>query len=91
VAEDVLEALNCRDHELTPDHLVEIRKQSVLEKAEETEPQPQPTERTMPVLKLTLFFSGIIATQMSNFKTKCMLLKEVMNIRVIVQQISLNN
>jgi len=60
--EDVLEALNCRDHELTLDHLVEIRKQSEHEKAEEIEPQPEPTERTITVLKLTLFLFGIIAT-----------------------------
>ena len=62
MAEDVLEALNCRDHELTLDHLVEIRKQSVLEKVEKTEPRPEPTERTMAVLKLTLFLFEIIAT-----------------------------
>ena len=91
MAEDDLEALNCRDHELTLDHLLEIRKQSVLEKAEEAERQPEPTERTMAVLKLTLFLFGIIVTQMSNFKTNCRLLKEIMNIRVTVQEISLNN
>jgi hypothetical protein len=62
VAEDALEALNCSDHELILDHLVEIRKQSVLEKADETEPQPDPTERNMAVLKLSLFVFGIIAT-----------------------------
>jgi hypothetical protein len=62
VAQDVLEALNCRDHELTLDHLVEIRKQSVLEKAEETEPQPEPTDRTMAVLKFTLILFEITAT-----------------------------
>jgi hypothetical protein len=62
VAEDVLEALNCRGHELTLDHLVEVRKQSVLEKAEETELLPEPMDRTMAVLKLTLFLFGIIAT-----------------------------
>lgn len=86
MAEDVLETLNCRNHEFILDHLVDIRKQSFLEKAEETEPQPQPIERTMAVLKLTLFLFGIIATQ-----TDCRLLKEVMNIRVIVQEMSLNN
>jgi hypothetical protein len=59
VAEDVFEVLNCRDYGLTLDHLVEIREQSVLEKAEQTQPQPEPTERTMAVLK---FLFGIIAT-----------------------------
>ena len=62
MGEDILQALNCRDHEFTVDHLVEIRKQSVLEKAEETEPKPEPTERTRTVLKLTVFLFGIIAT-----------------------------
>jgi hypothetical protein len=33
-AEDVFELLNSHDQELTPDHLVEIRKQSDLEGAE---------------------------------------------------------
>jgi hypothetical protein len=33
-AEDVYELLNARDQELTPDHLVEIWKQSGLEGAE---------------------------------------------------------
>jgi len=62
VAEDFLEALNCGDHEITLDHLVEIRKQSVLEESEETEPHSEPTERSITVLKLTLFSFGIIAT-----------------------------
>ena len=40
---------------LTIDHLVEIRKQSTIEAAEEPEPEhePEPKERTMTVVKLT--------------------------------------
>jgi hypothetical protein len=50
--EDVLEVMNCRDHELILDHPVEMRKQRDLEKAKETEPPPESTERTMEVLSL---------------------------------------
>jgi len=37
------------------------KKKSFLKKAEETEPQPEPTEKTIAVSKLTLFLFGIIA------------------------------
>jgi hypothetical protein len=43
--------LNPHDQELTPDRLVEIRKQSGLEEA--AWPEPDPKERTVTVLKLT--------------------------------------
>jgi hypothetical protein len=48
-AEDVLDLLNSCDQEFALDHLVEIRKQSVLEEAEETK---EPEERTMMLSKL---------------------------------------
>jgi hypothetical protein len=54
--------MNCRDYELILDHLDEIRKQRVLEKAEETEPSPESTERIMEVLKFTRLLFGTIAT-----------------------------
>jgi hypothetical protein len=41
--------LNSHDQDLTLDYLVEIRQQSALEKAEESEPK----ERTVTVYKLT--------------------------------------
>jgi cysteine synthase len=50
-AEDVFELLNYHDQELTLGHLVEIRKQSAVEEAEE--PEPDPKERAMTVLNLT--------------------------------------
>jgi hypothetical protein len=46
-AEDIFELLTFRDQELTLDDLVEIRKQSALEGAEE--PEPEAKERPMMV------------------------------------------
>ena len=43
--------LNSRDQKLAFDHLVEIRKQSALEEAQE--PEPERKERTERVVKLT--------------------------------------
>jgi len=51
--EHVSELLNSHDQKLTLYHPVDIRKQSTLEEVEESEPQPQPVERTMMVMKLT--------------------------------------
>ena len=45
--------LNSSDQKLTFDHLVEIRKQSALEEAQEPEPEPEPKERNERVVKLT--------------------------------------
>jgi hypothetical protein len=50
-AEDVFELLNSHDKEHTLDSLVEIRKQSDLEEAEE--PEPETKERTMTISKRT--------------------------------------
>jgi len=50
-AESVFGAMNYQYHELRFDHLVEIRKRSALEWAEEAEPEPQ--EWVMKILKLT--------------------------------------
>jgi len=47
VAEDEFELQEYHDQDLTLNHLVEIRKQSTLEEAEE--PEPQPRERNMSV------------------------------------------
>jgi hypothetical protein len=49
-AEEVFELQNSHDQELTLDDLVEIRKQSAFEEAEETEPEYK--ERTVTVLNL---------------------------------------
>jgi hypothetical protein len=43
--------LKSHDPAMKSDELVEFRKQSVVEEAEE--PEPEPKERTMAVLKLT--------------------------------------
>jgi Ran GTPase-activating protein (RanGAP) involved in mRNA processing and transport len=50
-AEDVFEFLNPRDHEITRDNTVEIRKQSSHEEVEE--PESLSSERTTTVLKLS--------------------------------------
>ena len=47
-AEDILELLKSHDQQLTIDDLVEIQQQSVLEEAEEAEPEPK--ERTVMAL-----------------------------------------
>jgi hypothetical protein len=49
-AENVVALLNSHDDELTLDHLVETPKQCAFKQAEE--PEPEPKERTMCVLKL---------------------------------------
>jgi hypothetical protein len=56
-AENILELLNYHDQERTVYHLIERRKQSAREEAEE--PEPEPKERTMTVLKLTVWI-GLI-------------------------------
>jgi hypothetical protein len=52
-AEDVSEALNFLDLELTLKDLVEIRKKSAREDAEKPETDPEPKERTVTVWKLS--------------------------------------
>jgi hypothetical protein len=52
-AEHVCELLNSLDQKLTLYHPVDIRKQSTLEEVEELEPEPK--ERTVTVLKLTVW------------------------------------
>jgi len=47
----VFELQKCHDQDLTLNHLVEIRKQSTLEEAEE--PESQPRERNMSITVLT--------------------------------------
>ena len=49
-AENVVALLNSHENELTLVHLVETRKPSAFKLAEE--PEPEPKERTMRVLKL---------------------------------------
>jgi hypothetical protein len=56
-AENILELLNSHDQEPTVYYLIESRKQSAREEAEK--PEPEPKERTMTVLKLTVWI-GLI-------------------------------
>jgi hypothetical protein len=62
-AENIFELLNSHDQKLTVYHLIESRKQSAREEAEEPEPEPEPEpeskERTMTVLKLAVWI-GLI-------------------------------
>jgi hypothetical protein len=58
-AENILELLNPQNQELTVYHLIESRKQSAREEAEEPEPESEPKDRTMTVLKLTVWI-GVI-------------------------------
>jgi len=58
-AENILGLLNSHDQKLTVYHLIESRKQSSREEAEQPESEPQPKERTMMVLKLIVWI-GLI-------------------------------
>jgi hypothetical protein len=50
-AEGIFEALNLQHQELMLDDLIDIWKQSILVEAEE--PEPEPKERTVAILKFT--------------------------------------
>ena len=52
-AENIFELLNSHDQKLPVYHLIESRKQSAREEAEE--PEPESKERTMTILKLTVW------------------------------------
>jgi hypothetical protein len=66
-AEDVFELLNSHDQELTVYRLIESRKQSNREEAEEPEPEREPKERTMTGLKLTVWI-GLIEGGIREFE-----------------------
>jgi hypothetical protein len=63
--QDVFELLNSCDQELTVGHLVEIRKQNAIEEVEEL--QPEPRERAIIVLTLTVVL-GLTATGIKVFE-----------------------
>jgi len=50
-AEGVFKLLSSHEQELSLDHMIDIRKQSALEKAEG--PEPEPEDRTMTVSRFT--------------------------------------